>query len=102
MTEDQKNPLRGIVSCAGGHIPFNFQSEHPGGAVEKRRLEDCEALLYPLGLDWHSTRALTRELGWTHQRVRNAIRAMRGAVEHERRIGEHGAEEDRWRLKERR
>ena len=83
-------------------IKINFQSARPGGHHERKRLKDCEALLEPLGLGWHNTSELARMLGWSRGRVRNAIRAMRAAVEHERRIGEHGAEEDRWRLKERR
>lgn len=78
---------------------FNFQSAYPGGAVEQRRLKDCETLWPALEKGWLSTRELSRQIGWSRRRVRAVIGSMRVAVEHERRKGEHGAEEDRWRLK---
>jgi hypothetical protein len=81
-------------------LTFNFQSAYPGGAIEQKRLKDCEAMLKPLGAGWGNTSELARQLGWSRRRVRNAIRAMRADVAYERKIGAHGVEEDRWILKE--
>jgi hypothetical protein len=98
--EDFQAPAEHITS---EEVPFNFQSAYPGGVVEQKRLKDCATLQAELLiLGWANTRELARQLNWSRRRVRATIKAMRGAVGHERCTGEHGAEEDRWRLKERR
>lgn len=89
-------------SFLAGDGVMNFQSAYPGGAVERRRLADCETLLKHLTqmTTWRNTRQLSRELGWSRRRVREVIRAARSAIEHERGIGDHGATEDRWKLRQ--
>ena len=77
---------------------FNYQGAYPGGATERKRLADCEALLAFLAHDWQSTSHIARELGWTHRRTREAIKAVRGEIEYRRVIGESGAEECQWRV----
>ena len=80
---------------------FNFQSAYPGGAVERRRVNDCRTLLKHLGeiADWRNTSQLAEELDWSRRRVREVIRAARVLIDHERCAGEHGAIEDRWKLR---
>jgi hypothetical protein len=93
--ETSNNPVGGTVCGQGGH---NFQSAYPGGATEQRRLRDCELLVkhFEKVFGWRSISRLANELNWSRRRVRDAIRAMRGSVDHERCIGDHGAIEDRW------
>ena len=97
--EDFQEPPPHLTS---DKFSFNFQSTYPGGAVEKRRLHDCETLLEHLATvgDWRSTNRLANELTWSRRRVRDVIRAARAAIEHKRCTGSHGAIEDRWKLRQ--
>ena len=88
---------------------FNYQSAYPNGAIEQKRLLDCEELMNYLidpergpfwSTSWHSVREIMKDLQWSRHRARGTIRAMRGVMEHTRIVGEHGAEEDRWRIKD--
>ena len=103
IMREPENPVGGTINGPGGTMSkFDFQSAHPGGVVEQKRKRDCEVLIEHFNTCYtpRNTRQLSRELKWSRRRVRAVIRSARSVIDREVGIGEHGATEHRWFLKE--